>query len=82
MEDPRNAALNKARAATRGERLDPLAKAKAKPASLRAAITAKCYDCAGGGQDPNTRRAVRECPVTGCPLWPVRPYQRKGAATD
>lgn len=55
--------------------LDPIAKAKANPQSLRLAINGKCWDCIGAGADPNPRRLIRDCEVTDCALWPVRPYQ-------
>ena len=39
----------------------------------RARIDAKCVDCTYDEAAPGTWRAqVRECTVTGCPLWPVR----------
>ncbi len=60
-------------------RLSPAEKAARNPSSLRMAITAKCFDCVGGGADANPRGAVRECSVTKCPLWPVRPWQEKEA---
>lgn len=56
-------------------RLDPVAKAKTKPKSLRLAVTAKCWDCVGGDADPGPRQRIRECGVRRCPLHPVRPYQ-------
>lgn len=56
-------------------RLSPAEKAARNPSSLRMAITAKCFDCVGGGADPNPRGAVRDCSVKGCPLYPVRPWQ-------
>jgi hypothetical protein len=58
-------------------RLDPIAKAAANPRNRKLAIAAKCWDCIGAGADPNPRGAIRECPSENCPLWPVRPYQRK-----
>ena len=39
--------------------------------SRKAAITSFCLDCMG-----LDRVAVRECSVTGCPLYPYRPKQR------
>lgn len=57
-------------------RLDPIEKAAANPRSLRLAITGKCWDCCGAGQDPNTRATIAACRVTRCSLHPVRPYQR------
>lgn len=62
-------------------RRDPLQKARAKPTSLRLAVSAKCYDCVGQDQDPGFRARIRDCTVTLCPLHPVRPYQR-GDAED
>ena len=59
------------------ERLDPIEKARRNPRSLRFAINAKCWDCVGAGADPNPRLRIRECPCSCCPLYPVRPYQRK-----
>lgn len=37
-----------------------------------AAIKAKCLDCT-----LDTREEVRNCEAYLCPLWAVRPYQRK-----
>lgn len=79
-----SAALEKAREASAAlraagvkvERPDPIEKAKRKPASLRLAITAKCWDCQGGAGDPNPRQRIGECSVTRCPLHPVRPWQK------
>lgn len=83
-------ALDKAREAVqamkeRGEkpvRLDPLEKARKNPKSLRAAVNAKCWECVGAGWDPGPRRAIRECTITKCPLWPVRPYQKASKEDD
>jgi hypothetical protein len=52
---------------------------KREPASLRAAINAKCRDCcydplAGG----KWREQISRCPCTDCPLWPVRPAPESG----
>ena len=59
-------------------RLNPIEKAKANPKSLRAAITAKCFECMGGGEDTGTRKLIRACTSHAtCPLHPVRPYQAK-----
>lgn len=52
-------------------RLDPIEKAKANPKSLRAAINAKCWDCSCG-----QRIEIRECPISACPLYGLRPYQQ------
>ena len=59
------------------ERLDPIEKARKNPGSLRLAVTAMCWHCAGAGADGQdfTRTTIRECGVTKCPLHPHRPYQ-------
>lgn len=58
---------------------DPIEKSRLNPTSLRAAVNGKCWDCSGGGADSGTREAIRECPVTSCTLYYVRPYQKKAA---
>ena len=63
-------------------RLDPIAKAKANPKSLRLAITAKCFECMGGGEDTGTRKLIRACTSSNCPLHPLRPYQAKDKEND
>ena len=64
-------------------RLDPIAKARANPKSLRLAITAKCFECMGGGEDSGTRKLIRGCTSHAtCPLHPVRPYQAKDKELD
>lgn len=60
---------------------DPIGKARRNPRSMRLAINGKCWDCIGGGADPNPRKMIRECSVTKCTLWPLRPYQRKDDET-
>lgn len=59
------------------ERLDPIQKSKREPGSLRLAINAKCWDCAGAGADgiEFTKTTIRECSVQRCPLHHQRPYQ-------
>lgn len=57
--------------------LNPIDKAKKHPSSLRMAINAMCWDCVGAGEDANPRAAIRECGISKCPLWNVRPYQAK-----
>ena len=36
------------------------------------ALKAHCIDCAG------SKVEVKKCPATGCPIWPVRPFQTIG----
>ncbi len=62
------------------ERKNPLEKAAARPDSLRLAINGKCYDCIGQDADPDFRGSIRNCICTDCPLYPVRPYQKKSTA--
>jgi hypothetical protein len=59
------------------ERLDPIEKSKREPGSLRLAINAMCWHCAGRGVDgvEFTKTTIRECTVYGCPLHHQRPYQ-------
>lgn len=53
---------------------EPTASVKKKIAkgSLRMAIKLKCLDCSNF-----QKKEVRNCPVTSCPLWAVRPFQEK-----
>lgn len=63
----------------RGEtpvRLDPAERARANPTSLRAAVTAKCWDCEGADEDPCWQWRVGNCQIRDCPLWPHRPHQK------
>lgn len=52
--------------------LTPLEKAANNPKSLRLAINAKCFDCTC-----YSRIEVTNCEITDCPLWALRPWQRK-----
>jgi hypothetical protein len=60
-----------------GRVLNPYERALAHPKSMKYAIRAKCWYCEGEGKDPGWRRRIRHCVVDRCPLWHVRPYQRK-----
>ena len=51
------------------ERLDPVQKSRANPHSLRLAINARCFQCAGGR---NWHNRTKFCIVFICALWPVR----------
>jgi hypothetical protein len=62
------------------KRLTPVERARLNPTSRKLAIAAKCYDCSGGGIDPGVVERIRDCNVSGCPLRPVRPYQRREAS--
>lgn len=62
------------------EHIDPIEKARRSPTSLRAAINGKCWDCQGGGHDAGCRERIGSCPISMCPLYPVRPYQKGGAS--
>ena len=50
-------------------------KAKEKPNSLKIAIAAKCWDCICGDHAHMAKHTIGTCKITGCPLWPHRPYQ-------
>ena len=56
------------------ERLNPIEKANRNIKSLRLAINGKCWDCTCG-----QRNEIINCEITSCTLYPVRPYQIKGA---
>lgn len=43
--------------------------------SRKASIQAMCLECQG--YEDGARKAIRDCPSVGCPLWSVRPYQAK-----
>lgn len=45
---------------------------RAAAGSMKAAIGMKCLDCSNGG-----KKEVALCPIDTCPLWHLRPYQRK-----
>jgi hypothetical protein len=62
--------------------LNPIEKARRNPQSLRCAIDGKCFDCVGAGHDPNPRGAIRDCAISDCTLWPVRPYQRRDSGIE
>lgn len=64
------------------ERLSPLEKAAKSPRSAALAIRAKCYDCQGQDCDPGWRDRVANCPITKCPLYPLRPYRDKAKGTE
>lgn len=61
---------------------NPLEKAQEDPKSLRKAVTAMCYDCMGRDADPDFRGRIRECACHDCPLYPLRPYQKKKDDTN
>ena len=41
------------------------------------AIKSMCAECSG-----YERKVIGECTDVGCPLWPHRPYQKKGAIEE
>jgi hypothetical protein len=45
--------------------------------SLRAAINARCCDCCAW-----QKAEVHKCTAYSCPLWKVRPYQRRQKAAQ
>jgi len=57
---------------------NPIEKSRDNPKSLRLAINGKCFDCQGGGRDPGTKEAIRDCFDKECCLYEVRPYQKIG----
>jgi len=77
-----NAAKKTANLAENPNYYDPIEKAKRNPKSLRMAINGKCWDCCGAGVDPETRKTIGECTVYHCPLWTLRPYQKKNEGEE
>lgn len=78
----RKAAKEKREAGETLTRKSPWEKWLENPKSLRACVNAMCYQCMGGGHDPGTIGAIRNCTankeaIVPCPLWQVRPYQEK-----
>ena len=61
-------------------RLSPVEKARADPRSLRKAVTAFCYECVGGDDEPGARKEVTNCTAKGCHLYPIRPWQQNDEA--
>ncbi len=55
----------------------PIEKAAENIKSLRLAINAKCFDCMGCGFDGHPANEIRNCEISDCSLWPVRPYKPK-----
>lgn len=51
---------------------NPEEKSNDNPTSLRLAINAKCYDCNG---KENWVKRTRECNISSCSLWKVRPFR-------
>ena len=51
---------------------NPYEKWKEKKKSLRLSVNAKCWDCCCG-----QRSEITNCTSEDCPLFVVRPYQRK-----
>lgn len=83
-------ALDKARAAAAAKRaageasapLTVVARAALKPTNRKLAIAAMCSRCLGGDETTTPIAAIRDCTAPTCPLYAVRPYQRRdGGAT-
>ena len=56
----------------RPKKMNPVEKALANPKSLRMAINANCWECSC-----EQINEIRFCTATSCPLWHLRPYQKK-----
>lgn len=69
-------ALNAAKA-----KRSPLERSRDNPQSPKLAIAAHCYHTCHQESAPNshtTKRAIKNCQVTECPLWPFRGFQKIG----
>jgi len=51
----------------------PYERATADPRSRQKAISAMCWQCQGEDADPNVRKRIDECKITGCALYGFRP---------
>jgi len=60
-----------------GPRRNPIEKLSDNPTSLRAAVTAMCFDCVGQDADPAWQWRVGNCECSTCPLHAVRPHQNQ-----
>lgn len=59
----------------------PEERARDNPTSAKLAIAAFCYHNCHQQQAPNshtTKRAIKNCTVRTCPLWPHRGFQKIG----
>ncbi len=45
------------------------------------AIKAKCYECCGWDRKVDGMDLIGSCPVRRCPLWAVRPFQKRKAVS-
>lgn len=55
--------------------INPWATIKQQPESLSEAIKCECYCCVGEDHDQNPTGRIRNCAISSCPLWLLRPYR-------
>ena len=63
------------------KKMSPHERSAANPRSAKLAIAAFCYHTCHKQQESNshnTKRTVKNCNVTTCPLWPHRGWQKIG----
>lgn len=63
------------------QKRSPLERSRDNPKSPKLAIAAYCYHSCHKEIAPNshtTKRAIKNCQVTDCPLWPHRGFQKMG----
>ena len=56
--------------------MDPITEARLNPLDMRAAVKAKCWDCASPCNSAEAMESIGNCGVGSCPLHPHRPFQR------
>lgn len=56
--------------------MTPTQKHVLKPASLRLAINAMCYQCQEKNADPCVQWRIGNCETSTCGLFTVRPYKK------
>jgi len=62
-------------------KMSPAEKAAKTPSSKAFAIAAYCYHECHAETETNshtTKRNIKNCPATNCPLWPHRGWQKIG----
>lgn len=64
-----------------GKKRSPLERSRDNPNSVKLAVAAFCYHTCQKQHAPNshtTKRAIKNCQKTDCPLWPHRGFQKIG----
>ena len=82
LEAARQSLARQHKAGIKQVRRTPVEKLKLNPRSLRLAVNAMCWECQGRDEDPGVIGRIRNCYITDCPLFNVRPHQIKSAEAN